>query len=96
MSLQFVRLVFTLALLVPLQAGAQQIMVGGTEEFAPIAIGALPTCDASILGKQRNVNDGTAYGTGAYGSAVSATGAVTRSVICTNTAGPTTYAWAYN
>lgn len=37
--------------------------------------------------------EGGKYATGTYGSAVSATGAVTRHVLCTNTAAPTTYAW---
>ena len=59
-------------------------------------IATLPTCDASSIGAVTAVSDGTAYATGTYGSAVSATGAVTRQVMCTNTAGATTYAWAYN
>jgi hypothetical protein len=59
-------------------------------------IAALPTCGASTLGAIALVSNGTAYATGTYGSAVSATGAVTRVVACTNTGGATTYAWAYN
>ncbi len=59
-------------------------------------IAALPTCDATSLGSIAVVSNGTAYGVGTYGSAVSATGAVTRVVACTNTGGATTYAWAYN
>lgn len=59
-------------------------------------IAALPTCNATVLGSIAVVSNGTAYATGTYGSAVSATGAVTRVVVCTNTAGATTYAWAYN
>ena len=59
-------------------------------------IAALPTCGASTLGAIATVSNGTAYATGTYGSAVSATGAVTRVVACTNTGGATTYAWAYN
>lgn len=59
-------------------------------------IGSLPTCVVGLLGSVYIVSNGTAYGTGTYGSAVSATGAVTRKVFCTNTGGPTTYAWAYN
>ena len=59
-------------------------------------IAALPTCGASTFGAIALVNNGTAYATGTYGSAVSATGAVTRVVACTNTGGATTYAWAYN
>ena len=59
-------------------------------------IAALPTCAAATLGAVALVSNGTAYGTGTYGSAVSATGAVTRVVACTNTGGATTYAWAYN
>ena len=59
-------------------------------------IASLPTCNASTLGAIATVSNGTAYATGTYGSAVSATGAVTRVVACVNTAGATTYAWAYN
>lgn len=59
-------------------------------------IANLPACGASTLGAIALVSNGTAYATGTYGSAVSATGAVTRVVACTNTAGATTYAWAYN
>lgn len=59
-------------------------------------IAALPTCDATSLGSVATVSNGTAYATGTYGSAVSSTGAVTRVVVCTNTGGATTYAWAYN
>jgi hypothetical protein len=59
-------------------------------------IATLPTCSASLLGDIATVSNGTAYATGTYGSAVSATGAVTRVVVCTNTGGATTYAWAYN
>jgi len=59
-------------------------------------IAALPTCAAALNGALAAVTNGTAYATGTYGSAVSATGAVTRSVICTNTGGATTFAWAYN
>ena len=62
----------------------------------PVTIASLPSCSAALLGTSAAVSNGTAYGTGTYGSAVSATGAVTRRVACTNTAGPTTYAWAYN
>ena len=65
-------------------------------KFATYTIGALPACSAGLLGSAAVVSNGTAYGTGTYGSAVSATGIVTRSVLCTNTAGATTYAWAYN
>lgn len=59
-------------------------------------IAALPTCAAALNGAIATVNNGTAYATGTYGSAVSATGAVTRVVVCTNTGGASTYAWAYN
>lgn len=65
-------------------------------QITAVTIASLPVCGASTLGLKFIVNNGTAYGTGTYGSAVSATGAVTRSVLCTNTAGATTYAWAYN
>jgi translation initiation factor 2B subunit (eIF-2B alpha/beta/delta family) len=61
-----------------------------------LTIATLPTCTAALQGAIATVSNGTAYGTGTYGSAVSATGAVTRVVACTNTAGATTYAWAYN
>ena len=61
-----------------------------------LTIATLPTCTAALQGALATVSNGTAYGTGTYGSAVSATGAVTRVVACTNTAGATTYAWAYN
>jgi hypothetical protein len=59
-------------------------------------IATLPTCNAARLGSLAVVADGTAYGVGGYGTAVVATGIVTRTVSCTNTAGATTYAWAYN
>lgn len=64
--------------------------------LASYTIATLPTCSAALLGDLAVVSNGTAYGTGTYGSAVSATGAVTRVVACTNTGGATTYAWAYN
>lgn len=56
--------------------------------------GTLPTCNASLLGDIATVSNGAPYGT--YGAAVGVAGAVTRVVVCTNTGGPTTYAWAYN
>lgn len=59
-------------------------------------IAGLPSCVAGILGAEQLVSNGTDYATGTYGSAVAAAGAVTRKVLCTNTGGPTTYAWAYN
>lgn len=59
-------------------------------------IATLPTCDASVFGSIARVSNGQAYAAGAYGAAVSTTGAVTRVVFCTNTGGATTYAWAYN
>jgi hypothetical protein len=61
-----------------------------------LTIATLPTCTAALQGAIATVSNGTAYGTGTYGSAVSATGAVSRTVMCTNTGGATTYAWAYN
>ncbi len=61
-----------------------------------LTIATLPTCTAALQGARATVSDGTAYATGVYGGAVGASGAVTRGVICTNTAGATTYAWAYN
>ena len=74
-------------------SGANVANVLGLTSFT---IATLPTCGASLLGDLATVSNGTAYATGTYGSAVSATGAVTRVVVCTNTAGATTYAWAYN
>lgn len=59
-------------------------------------IANLPTCAAALNGAIAAVTNGTAYATGTYGSAVSSTGAVTRVVVCTNTGGASTYAWAYN
>jgi hypothetical protein len=67
-----------------------------TLKSTSVVIASLPACGAGNLGAIATVSDGTAYGVGGYGSAVSATGAVTRVVVCTNTAGATTYAWAYN
>lgn len=61
-----------------------------------VTIATLPSCTAALQGARAVVTDGTAYATGTYGSAVGSTGAVTRAVICTNTGGATTYAWAYN
>jgi hypothetical protein len=59
-------------------------------------IGTLPTCNIGLLGTDTEISNGTAYAVGTYGSAVVATGAVDRHVLCTNTAGPTVYGWAYN
>lgn len=78
-----------------------------TVKLATYTIATLPPCGASLLGSLATVSNGlgwpTTWGTagnavpaGFPGTAVSATGAVTRSVICTNTGGATTYAWAYN
>lgn len=67
-----------------------------TVKLASYTIVGLPACNASLLGSTATVSNGTNYATGTYGSAVSATGAVTRQVLCTNTGGATTYAWAYN
>lgn len=69
---------------------------GAQLKLKSYTIAGLPTCDAASLGAIAVVSNGTAFGTGIYGSAVSATGAVTRKVLCTNTAGPTTYDWAYD
>lgn len=73
-----------------------QVAVGVPFLLKSYTIAALPACSATLLGSVAAVSDGTAYATGTYGSAVSATGAVTRKVLCTNTGGATTYAWAYN
>lgn len=59
-------------------------------------IATLPHCSSSLLGSIAIVSNGASYGAGVYGDALTATGAVTRQVLCTNTAGPTAYAWAYN
>jgi hypothetical protein len=75
------------------------IINGVTYDFpvdSLLTIATLPTCNAALQGVTKSVSNGTAFGTGAYGAAVSATGAVTRRVLCTNTAGPTSYAWAYD
>ena len=63
-------------------------------------IAALPTCNATLQGAIASVTDGAAWtaaaSAGIAGAPVTTTGIVTRQVICTNTAGATTYAWAYN
>ena len=81
-----------------LNASGAYSLVDVTTPFAfpTYTIAGLPACSASLLGSGALVSNGTAFGVGTYGSAVSATGAVTRKVICTNTGGPTTYAWAYD
>jgi hypothetical protein len=71
-------------------------VITGSVTLPTYTIATLPTCTAALQGALVSVSNGTAYGTGTYGSAVSATGAVTRVVACTNTGGATTYAWAYN
>lgn len=68
----------------------------GPLKLPTYTIAGLPACDATRLNSVATVSNGTDYATGVYGGAVSATGAVTRKVFCTNTGGPTTYAWAYN
>lgn len=72
------------------------VTFGGPVKPAAYTIATLPACVAALLGSFATVSDGTDYATGTYGSAVVATGAVTRNVFCTNTGGATTYAWAYN
>lgn len=63
-------------------------------------VAALPTCNAALQGAIASVTDGAAWtaaaSAGVPGAPVTTTGIVTRQVICTNTAGATTYAWAYN
>ncbi len=76
--------------------GGPAIYANGPVQIVPVAISALLSCALGTLGSTAIVNNGTAFGTGTYGSAVSATGAVTRKVICTNTGGSSTYAWAYD
>ena len=70
--------------------------VANVVQTTAYTIATLPTCDATTLGARATISNGTAYATGTYGSAVSATGILTRAVMCANTAGATTYAWAYN
>lgn len=70
--------------------------VTGSIKLPTYTIATLPTCNAALQGALAQVSNGTAYATGVYGGAVSGTGIVTRVVACTNTAGATTYAWAYN
>lgn len=70
--------------------------VANVVQTTAFTIATLPTCDATTLGARATISNGTAYGTGTYGSAVSGTGILTRAVMCANTAGATTYAWAYN
>lgn len=81
-----------------LQANSPITTTYGWMRPAVVTVGTLLTCNATSLGGDMVVSDGQAYGVGAdYGDAVgSTTGAVTRRVLCTNTAGPTTYAWVYN
>jgi hypothetical protein len=63
-------------------------------------IANLPTCGAGNQGAIASVSNGAAWSAaasaGIAGAPVTTTGAVTRAVICTNTGGATTYAWAYN
>jgi hypothetical protein len=75
---------------------ATRLDVAGTMRTGTYTIATLPVCGASILGAEVLISDGTAFGVGTYGSVVSATGIVTRKILCTNTAGATTYAWAYD
>lgn len=70
--------------------------VTGTIRAGTYAIGSLPACNASIAGAKVQVSDGDTYASGSYGATVGATGAVVRSVMCTNTAAPATYAWVYD
>jgi len=71
-------------------------VTAATLKLTSKTIATLPTCNAAALGSHAVILDGTDYATGTYGSSVVATGIVTRNVLCTNTAGATTYAWAYN
>lgn len=62
-------------------------------------IANLPTCNAALQGAIASVSNGAAWtaaaSAGIGGAPVTTTGIVTRMVICTNTGGATTYAWAY-
>lgn len=80
----------------PNAASIAGVLIQGTIIPVKYTIGTLVTCDAATLGAYSTVTDGADYDTGKYGSAVGAAGAVTRKVLCTNTAGPTIYAWAYD
>lgn len=73
----------------------QQVFVK-TVTLSTQTIATLPVCNPANLGSIATVSDGTTYGVGTYGSAVGGAGIVTRKVLCTNTAGATTYAWAYD
>lgn len=92
---------------VPLFVAETKVWLTVPLQLKSSTIASLPTCNAGLLGSIVTVSNGlgwpTTWGTasasvpaGFPGTAVSATGAVTRSVICTNTGGSTTYAWAYN
>lgn len=70
--------------------------LGAQLKLKSYTIATLPTCNSSSLGSIAVVSNGTAFGTGTYGSAVSATSTVTRKVLCTNTGGVGVYAWAYD
>lgn len=80
----------------PHAASIAGVLIQGTIVPVKYTIGALVACNAATLGAYSTVTDGVDYATGKYGSPVGATGAVTRKVLCTNTAGPTIYAWAYD
>jgi len=77
----------------------------GTASAAYVAlpnstIANLPTCSAALQGAIASVSNGAAWSAaasaGIAGAPVTTTGIVTRVVVCTNTGGATTYAWAYN
>ncbi|MGB5086238.1 MAG: hypothetical protein WBO09_16945 [Methylocystis silviterrae] len=80
--------------------GSGNILLNGTiiKKLYTVAAGAnaLPACTAALNGAMATVSDGVSYASGIYGARVGSLGAVTRNVLCTNTTGPTTYAWAYN
>lgn len=76
----------------------------GTASAAYVAlpnstIANLPTCNAALQGAIASVSNGAAWtaaaSAGIGGAPVTTTGIVTRVVVCTNTAGAATYAWAY-
>ena len=73
---------------------------GNLVQLGAFYVGTIPACTASTNANYATVLDGVdfnGYGlAGGYGSAYTGTGLVTRVVICTNRAGPTTWAWVYN
>lgn len=76
------------------------LILQGSLQYAAYTVTTLPTCNASLNGHVALVTNGedfNGYGNpGGYGSAVGTAWLVTRNVLCTNRAGPSTFAWVYN